>query len=454
MLSRLVRLAILQLIRLFYPRIEVRGREHLPQRGPVIFVLNHPNGLLDALVLIVGVGRHVSFLAKSTFFANPVGRVCMEAFGALPVFRPRDEGREGGPKGDRADRNEETFARCRALLRRGEPLALFPEGTTHSNTVMLPLRTGAARIALSAEAEAGWRLGLQVVPVGLWYQNKAQFRSSALVVIGEPFDLASYGETYATDQHEAVRALTEEIDKRLDMVVLQAENAELLNGIPLIAAWTAPHGPPPTLQQQHARATNLLVAYERLRTTNPARLELVAAQARRYARVLRTLGIDDPWELELSGVRRGRILWFVFLLVVGFVPAVAGFALSYGPYRLAAPLTPLLLGRYEETTSTGKLIIGSVLVALGFVLAALVAGVLFGPLWAALLLVAAPPLAYIALRWGEIWAELREVVAYNWLMLRHRALAQQLIARRQALAAQVMQAMQEAESATLDTAES
>ena len=65
MVSRLVHLAILKLIQLFYPRIEVHGRENLPTQGPVIFVLNHPNSLLDALVLIAGLGRHVSFLAKS-----------------------------------------------------------------------------------------------------------------------------------------------------------------------------------------------------------------------------------------------------------------------------------------------------------------------------------------------------------------------------------------------------
>src|SRR5262245_49057213 len=142
---RLVRFLVLRLVKLFYPRIEVDGRENLPVDGPLLFVANHPNGLLDPLVLMVGLRRHISFLAKSTFFANPIGRLAMEAFGALPVYRQRDEGREGGAQGDRGARNEGTFARCRALLRSGQPLALFPEGTTHSNPMMLPLRTGAAR---------------------------------------------------------------------------------------------------------------------------------------------------------------------------------------------------------------------------------------------------------------------------------------------------------------------
>ena len=440
MLSRIVRFIILGLIQLFYPRIEARGEEHLPIQ-PTLFVLNHPNGLLDALVLMQALGRHVSFLAKSTFFANPIGRVLMQAFGALPVYRQRDLGKPGGPPGGATNANEATFAGCRALLRTGRPIALFPEGTTHSNTMMLPLRTGAARIALSAEAEAGWQLNLQIVPVGLWYQKKSQFRSSALVVFGQPFGLADFKSRYLSDEHAAVDALTEQIDARLDTVVLQAENAELLTGMPLVAAWTAPRELE-RLEDQHARTTELLAAYLRLRATDPARLEAIEREARRYARVLRTLGIKDPWDLELSAARRGRIVALAGGLLVGCVPALAGCALSYLPYRLAGPLTPVLLGDYEETTSTGKLIIGAALVALTWLAEAIVVGVVFGPLWGLVLLALAPLLSYIALRWGEGWRELREAAGYAWLTARHKKMVTELVARRRALTEQVAEAVQ------------
>ncbi|MFN8500527.1 lysophospholipid acyltransferase family protein [Kouleothrix sp.] len=440
-----MRLIILQLVRLFYPRIEVRGLDRLPTGQPMLMVANHPNGLLDALVLMIGLRQHVAFLAKSTFFANPVGRVLMAAFGALPVYRPRDEGLAGGAQGDRSSRNEATFARCRELLQRNHPLALFPEGTTHSHTTMLPLRTGAARIALSAEAETGWAIDLRVVPVGLWYQDKARFRSAALVVVGRPFTIDDLAALYASDPHGAADRLTERIDMYLDEVVLQAENAELLKGLPLVAAWTAPHEPQ-TLEEQHARTAALLAAYQRLRATDPARLAALEQQARRYARVLRTFGITDPWDLELSAVRRGRLFGLGLLLLALLAPALAGFVLSYATYRLAAPLTPVLLGKFEETTSTGKLIIGTVLVVLGWVIAALIAGWLVSGWWGLALLIAAPALAYAALRWGEFWREFREALGYTWLTLRHRALVRELVARRTALAEQVGRAVQAAQN--------
>ena len=227
-------------------------------------------------------------------------------------------------------------------------------------------------------------------------------------------------------------------------MVLQAEHAELLRGLPLVASWTAPRELA-TLAEQHVYTEQLLEAYQRLRASDPARLAAIEQQARRYARVLRTLGIADPWELELNTARRGRVAGLALALALLFLPAVAGFALSYGPYRLARPLTPVLLGKYEETTSTGKLIIGTVMVLLGWVLAATVCAMLAGWAWAALLLLLAPAMAYAALRWGELWREFREVLAYSWMVLRHGALVRALAERRQALAEQVRQAVQSAE---------
>ena len=81
--------------------------------------------------------------------------------------------------------------------------------------------------------------------------------------------MAEFAAAYTADPHGAVDALTERIDQRLDRVVLQAENAELLRGIPAVAAWTAPQEPQ-TLEEQHARAAELLLAHQRLRTLDPS----------------------------------------------------------------------------------------------------------------------------------------------------------------------------------------
>ena len=174
------------LVRLYYPARIVEGRERIPSGKPLVFVLNHPNGLLDPLVLRVATGWPARFLAKSTLFANPLSRLAMDAFGSIPVYRAH----EAGGRAADASRNDASFARCRAELAAGGALALFPEGVSHSDPQLRPLKTGAARIALSAEAEHDGMLGVTIVPVGLYYERKALFRSSVLLVVGEPISVA------------------------------------------------------------------------------------------------------------------------------------------------------------------------------------------------------------------------------------------------------------------------
>ncbi|MES1165161.1 MAG: lysophospholipid acyltransferase family protein, partial [Verrucomicrobiota bacterium] len=205
MLQSVVRALGEALVRFYYPVRTVDEGQRIPTDKPVIFVLNHPNGLMDPLVLRVATGRRSRFLAKSSLFGNPLGRLAMNAFGSIPVYRPG----ESSPAA--VARNEESFARCRAELAAGGVLALFPVGTSHSDPQLRPLKTGAARIALSAEAEADGPLGVTIVPVGLAYERKTQFRSSVLLVVGEPLAVAPLLADYRRDERGTVAALTAEI---------------------------------------------------------------------------------------------------------------------------------------------------------------------------------------------------------------------------------------------------
>jgi 1-acyl-sn-glycerol-3-phosphate acyltransferase len=442
--QKVIRFVVFNLIRFFYPKLEVRGREKIPARGPIIFILNHPNGLMDPILLMAGLGRPVAFLAKSTLFGNPVGKTFCETFGALPIYRSQDEGLPGGDRGDAAVRNEATFARCRRLLGQGGAMALFPEGTTHSGSQLLQLRTGAARIALSAEAEMNWQAGVQIVPVGLWYESKIHFRTAVLLVVGEPFTLTAYAEAYATDPYQAVKDVTRHLEAGLAGVVLQAENAELLAAIPVLAAWTAPNGAPANLPQQHEWSSKLLATYHYLQGHDPEQLEQIAQQAWAYARRLRSLGISDPWTLEQPLANPFKILADLLLLLLTFPLALLGLLLSYGPYRLAGPVATWLIGKYDTQVSTFKLIGGSLFVLLGWLIEASILGSWLGWGWGLLLVAVAPPLSYLALRWGERRHRLSLSLAGNRLRLRQGELSQALLEQRQALVRRVLQAVQTA----------
>src|SRR5437773_12194211 len=150
-------------LRIFFRRIEISGVERVPAQGPVIFVLNHPNGLIDPAFLLCLAPRRVSFLAKAPLFSMPVIGAIARAFEAIPVHRRQDAGSD-------LAKNAQTFEAARAVLVRGGTIAIFPEGTSHSDPKLRPLKTGTARIALGAAAALPPALILEIVPAGLYYR--------------------------------------------------------------------------------------------------------------------------------------------------------------------------------------------------------------------------------------------------------------------------------------------
>ena len=153
-------------LRLFFRRIEAAGVEKVPKTGAIIFVLNHPNGLVDPGIVFVSLPRRVSFLAKSTLFDVPVGGYLLRLIEALPVFRRVDAGND-------LAKNRFTFENCEELLARGRCIAIFPEGISHNETKLQPIKTGAARIALGALAvdkdnNELVEKGLKIMAVGLY----------------------------------------------------------------------------------------------------------------------------------------------------------------------------------------------------------------------------------------------------------------------------------------------
>src|SRR5688572_22483880 len=163
LLRRAVKVVLLFALRVFFRRVEVVGRERVPREGACLFVLNHPNALIDPAFLLAYAPRRISFLAKSPLFRMPVIGFFVRALDSIPVYRKQDE------TGDTAALNRKTFERAAALLRRGGTIAICPEGASHSEPYLLPLKSGAARIALGAVAAGAEPLDLKIVPAGLYY---------------------------------------------------------------------------------------------------------------------------------------------------------------------------------------------------------------------------------------------------------------------------------------------
>ncbi|HEV8118831.1 MAG TPA: lysophospholipid acyltransferase family protein [Thermoanaerobaculia bacterium] len=389
-------LAILRLVlRVFFRRIEIAGAERIPRSGPVLFVLNHPNGLVDPLFLLCFSPRPVFFLAKAPLFRMPVVGFFTRAFGSIPVYRRQDAGSD-------VRQNRETFAAARRLLERGGVLALFPEGVSHDEPRLLDFKTGAARIALGVSAGEGVR----IVPAGLYYTWKSRFRSGALLFFGEPLhvDAAALDER-GEPTPRAAHELTRSIEEALSGVTVSAESRESLDLVrraEKIFSIGEEDEESPLAEELELRR-RFVEGASRLQKSDPARFESLKTRIVRFEEERKAAG------LPLAHLSAGRLsLWSLARLIVAnlgsllLLPVAAfGALLHYPAYRLAGFLAERFARGEEDQVASMKAGTAALLFPLTWGVLIAAAGLALGTGGALVAAVLGPASGYSALRARE-----------------------------------------------------
>jgi len=208
-------------LRWFYRDIEVIGMERLPIEGPVLLASNHPNALVDALVVGCMLARPVVLTAKATLLENPITRLLVRTVGVVPLRRANDSVRAGGGGALDPARNATAFATVLNVLEAGSIVLLFPEGKSHSDPALAPLKTGLARMALMARVERRLTC-IPIIPVGLTFERKWEPRSRVLMQFGTPIMCVAG----VPDEPNDVAALTRRVDAGLRDVTLNFRSTD------------------------------------------------------------------------------------------------------------------------------------------------------------------------------------------------------------------------------------
>ena len=336
----------------FFRRIEVEGLERVPRDGPVIFVGNHPNSLIDPVLILTTCGRRVHFAAKDVLFESAPLRVLLTAMGAVPIRRRKDH-----PDG--ALDNSAAFAALNEVLHSGGAFGIFPEGISHLGTELAPLKTGAARIALGA-AEEG--IPIRIVPCGLSYFRRHRMRSRVLVQFGQPIVLdEAHVEAHRADSREAARDLTDEIDLALRAQTLNAPDFETLRVLEGVRRLYTPLDVELSLAERAEITRRVLQHYAELK--DDPDIARLFEQVREYLFALDCLGMKDA-ELEkgpTAGSTVFRMVKHLFLCLV-LVPFALPGVVLHAPILVLAVVAGETLSVRKDVTATTKLMSATVMV--------------------------------------------------------------------------------------------
>lgn len=151
-------------------RLKFEGLENLPQEGGYILAANH-RSYIDPVILSIPIHRKLNYVAKDSLFKNKLFGWLIRSLGAFPINRNIVDG--------------SALGYAEELLKKGENVVIFPEGTRSKTGKPGRAKAGAVLVACS--------IGAKIVPVGITAPKKIGFRSKIIIRFGEPIDPASFG---------------------------------------------------------------------------------------------------------------------------------------------------------------------------------------------------------------------------------------------------------------------
>lgn len=157
--------AVLKPVFFLFWRLNVEGRENVPETGPAIVAANHQS-FCDSFFLPLALPRRVTFVAKAEYFDDWKTAWFFRAAGQIPMHR-------GG-----GDRSQRALDAATEVLAGGDVLGIYPEGTRAPDTRLHRGHTGVARLALGCR--------VPVIPVGILGTREIQPPGRRLMRVFHP----------------------------------------------------------------------------------------------------------------------------------------------------------------------------------------------------------------------------------------------------------------------------
>lgn len=397
----LAKLPVKTTLRLNFRKLVFVGRkENVSRKKPVIFAANHRNALLDALMLVYSSYhcKQVVFLARADIFKQKFVAWLLKGLRIIPVFRIRD-GKEN------LERNDEVFKTAARVLKKNNPIALFPEGRHNPKQSLLPIQKAVPRIVLPTEASLGFELQSQIVPVAIYYCDVNDFPSDAYVTFGQPIEVSEYKTLYSESPNLAINQLRKDLETRLKSMVVDIWNDEFYDDYCLAIDW---NGDRIAKEQFRGRKDDFLQAslhivrgLDRLFELDPERFQQKIDELREAKQLLQENGLTSKDRVWKRPSKWNLFARFSSLLLTAPI-ALFGFVNGLFPLLINKKLKGLF--KDKQFIPSARYVSGLFFVPIFALLQSLLLGGISGNWLLALGYLFVMPLTfYFAIRWQKRW---------------------------------------------------
>lgn len=167
----------------FCRKIDIKNKQLLNFNGPLLLTVNHPNALIDAIVIGLLFKKPIHFLTRGDAFNTSWKRKLLSALNMIPIYRLRD-GKEY------LHLNEYAFHKSKTVLQNNGIVLIFIEGICKHTHELQPFKKGAARIALNCWKE---HIPVQIMPITICYNSLQQSIQTIQVNLAPPIAKHNFG---------------------------------------------------------------------------------------------------------------------------------------------------------------------------------------------------------------------------------------------------------------------
>lgn len=400
---QLLRYYIKSAFHLYYHRLESMGKKNIPKRKPVIFAPNHQNALMDPLAVIFTNPKQTVFLTRADIFNNPVLLKIFTFLKMLPVYRIRDGA-------ENLKNNERVFNQSVEVLEAKASIALFAEATHTDKRRLRSLKKAVPRIAFMAEERNNFNLDLQIVPVGIYYEDFVKSNSKLFVNYGKPFDLKEYKDLYEENPQKAYAEFKDKLSDKIKELIIHIEDLEHYGIYEQIRLFYRP-SMKSKLGLKNNRLKNVFKAdkttIEKAENTFLYGEQNIEVFGNQYNRIEKGLSKKGLHLLDFEPICLGNTIFVTFLLLLGLPIFIYGFLNSAIYYFFSMKFLKKI--KDKQFHSSFKFGIGAILGPFLFLIQALIFWAITGNfVWAVVYYISLPVSAIIANKYRYLFKRLRE----------------------------------------------